>query len=78
MKSFFDEVPSWGGTSTATAMVSGILAGLWSQVKNPDEKTAAYVSRVLLENTDIDENISSDVGGLGKVNAKKALENMKF
>jgi hypothetical protein len=76
MLNFFDESPSWGGTSAATAMVSGILSGLWSQVKNPNEHTATRVSRALLENTDINEKLPLNVRGLGKVNAEKALENL--
>ncbi len=76
MRNFFDELPNWGGTSAATAMVSGILADLWGRVKNPNEQTAARVSRALLENTDINENLPLSVRGLGKVNAGKALEKL--
>jgi len=77
MQNFFDESLNWGGTSAATAMVSGILADLWSQVKTPNEKTAARVSQALLENTDTQETLPLSVRGCGKVNAEKALENLE-
>jgi hypothetical protein len=76
LKNFFDEVPTWGGTSAATAMVSGILADLWSQIKSPDANTAARVSRCLLENTDIAPDIPPSLRGRGKVNLTKALEKL--
>lgn len=76
LKNFFDEVPAWGGTSAATAMVSGILADLWSQVKSPDGNTAARVSRCLLENTDISPDIPPSLRGRGKVSLTKALEKL--
>jgi hypothetical protein len=77
IKTFFDDEPCWGGTSAATAMVSGILADLWNQVQNPDEKTAVRVVRALRENTDIDEKLPLHVRGLGKVNGEKALKNLE-
>ena len=70
---FFDETPTWGGTSSAAAMVSGILADLWSQVKNPDGHTAARVSRCLLENADISPDLLPSIQGRGKVNLTRAL-----
>ncbi len=76
LQNFFDEVPAWGGTSAATAMVSGILADLWSQVKSPDGNTAARVSRCLLENTDIASEIPPASRGRGKVNLTKAFEKL--
>ncbi|MBX9621261.1 MAG: S8/S53 family peptidase [Alphaproteobacteria bacterium] len=76
LKNFFDVAPAWGGTSTATAMVSGILADLWSQVKNPDDNTATRVSRCLLENTDVAPEIPLASRGRGKVNLTKALEKL--
>lgn len=76
LKNFFDVAPVWGGTSAATAMVSGILADLWSQVKTPDGNTAARVSRCLLENTDIAPEIPLSARGRGKVNLTKALEKL--
>lgn len=76
LKNFFDVAPVWGGTSAATAMVSGILADLWSQVKNPDDNTAARVSRCLLESTDIAPEIPLSARGRGKVNLTKALEKL--
>ena len=76
IKTFFDDKPCWGGTSAATAMVSGLLADLWSQIKNPDENTAARVSRAFVENTDIDLNISPRNRGRGKANGAKALEKL--
>ncbi|MBS0271895.1 MAG: hypothetical protein JSR85_04530 [Proteobacteria bacterium] len=48
LKTFFDDEPCWGGTSAAAAMVSGILADLWSKIQKPDENTAARVSRALM------------------------------
>lgn len=76
LKNFFDVAPVWGGTSAATAMVSSILADLWNQVKNPDNNTAARVSRCLLENTDIAPEIPLSSRGRGKVNLTKALEKL--
>lgn len=76
LKNFFDEEPTWGGTSAAAAMVSGVLAGLWSQVKSPDGNTAARVSRCLLENTDIAPEIPPASRGRGKVNLTKAFEKL--
>ncbi|MBY0272656.1 MAG: S8/S53 family peptidase [Alphaproteobacteria bacterium] len=76
LKNFFDEEPTWGGASAATAMVSGMLADLWSQVKTPDGNTAARVSRCLLENTDIAPEIPPASRGRGKVSLAKALEKL--
>ncbi|MBP6950768.1 MAG: S8/S53 family peptidase [Alphaproteobacteria bacterium] len=73
IRNFFDEAPAWGGTSSAAAMVSGILADLWSQVKNPDSNTAARVSRCLLENADISPDLLPSIQGRGKVNLTRAL-----
>ena len=56
-------------------MVSGILADLWSQVKNPDGNTAARVSRCLLENADVSPDLPS-IRGCGKVNLTKALDRL--
>ena len=75
LRNFFDEAPAWGGTSAAAAMVSGILADLWSQVKNPDGNTAARVSRCLLENADVSPDLPS-IRGCGKVNLTKALDRL--
>lgn len=76
IETFFDDTPCWGGTSAATAMVSGLLADLWGEVKNPDKNTAARVCRAFTENTDIDLNISPRSRGCGKVNGGKALEKL--
>ena len=76
LKNFFSDAPDWGGTSAATAMLSGIGADLWSQVKDPNAQTAARVSRAIRENTDINENLPHNIRGCGKVNAEKALENL--
>ena len=70
------DVVGGGGTSSAAAMVSGILADLWSQVKNPDEHTAVRVSRCLLENTDVSPDLLPSIRGRGKVNVIRALDRL--
>lgn len=72
---FFDDQPRWGGTSSATAMISGFAGKLWGHTKK-DDLTAARVGRAIFEGTDVDEALPSNVRGRGKVNPSKSFKKM--
>lgn len=68
-----------GGTSTAAAMISGVLANLWSTIDSPKAPhAAANVVKVLLDNAVFPEGGKKDVHGRGYVNVKNAMHEVKI
>ena len=69
--SFFDQMTGWGGTSASTAMLSGIVASLWSV---SPEKAGSSILEAMMETANRKGNYDLAQQGMGQVNPVLALD----